>query len=251
MDRHPALNVTGVSKSFNGKRVLTKADLTLQKNGLLAVLGPTGSGKTTLLRIIAGLEDPSEGEVNIDGKTVSCPGFSLAAHKRGIGMVFQDLALWPHMSVRENVVFGSRADPAFVKRILDMTHLEALAGRMPSTLSGGQRQCVALARALACAPEILLLDEPFTNLDWKIKQGLFCLIKDLVAELGISAVFVTHDPVEAASLADSFAILDEGQIVSYPSLHALIQKSHGWFLPEMAKNIALSEGLNKIADEHG
>ena len=228
-----ALSLRGLSISYGRHKILEEAELTLGEKEILAVLGPTGSGKTTLLRVIAGLEEPTRGEIYVKGRLIWGKGQNLAPEKRGIGMVFQDLAIWPHMSVGENIGFSSKTDRQETERILETMRLEGLTQRKPSTLSGGQRQCVAIARAIASKPDVLLLDEPFTNLDWRIKEDLFRLLLRLRDEFTLPIVFVTHDQVEAFSVADAFAAVHSGRIVRYDDANQLIEQAPEWLLPRM------------------
>ena len=230
----PALSVKGLSIGYGRHQVLEDAELTLEEDEILAVLGPTGSGKTTLLRAIAGLEQPAGGEIRLKGRTIFGKGIDIAPEKRGIGMVFQDLAIWPHMSVGENIGFSSKSDAKETERILNTMMLEGLTSRMPSTLSGGQRQCVAIARAIASKPEVLLLDEPFTNLDWRIKEDLFDLLIRLRDEYRMPMIFVTHDQFEALSVADAFVAITDGRTERYEDAEELRRKPPEWFLPNMA-----------------
>ena len=186
------------------------------RNGeFLTLLGPSGCGKTTTLRIIAGLEKPDSGEVLFDGKAVN----DLPPYERNIGIVFQDYALFPHMTVFKNVAFGleMRRVPRGeierrVKRALELVNLEGLENRYPEQLSGGQQQRVALARALVVEPEVLLLDEPLSNLDAKIRERLRSEIKRIQRELGITAIYVTHDQEEAMAISDRIAVMNFGRV---------------------------------------
>ena len=222
-DAHAAdVEVRGVSKSFDGSTVvLDSIDVAIEGGATLALLGPSGCGKTTLLRIIAGLEVPDAGTVAVGGRTLTGPGELVVPERRRIGMVFQDWALFPHLSVARNVGFGlQRSERKVSPRIdaaLEMVGLGGLGGRMPSTLSGGQQQRVALARAIAPRPSVLLLDEPFSNLDAALRVQVRSEIHQLLVELGITTVFVTHDQDEAFVLGDRVAVLAEGRVVQVGS----------------------------------
>ena len=210
--------VRGVSKSFDGSTtVLDEVDVSVDGGATLALLGPSGCGKTTLLRIIAGLEVPDAGTVVVGGRTLTGPGELVVPERRRIGMVFQDWALFPHLSVARNVGFGlERSERKVSPRIDEALELVGLGGfgdRMPSTLSGGQQQRVALARAIAPRPSVLLLDEPFSNLDAALRVEVRTEIHQLLVELGITTVFVTHDQDEAFVLGDRVAVLSEGHVV--------------------------------------
>jgi iron(III) transport system ATP-binding protein len=210
------LEVEGVSKSFGEAAVLHSVDLRVERGSMMALLGPSGCGKTTLLRSIAGLERPDEGVVRIDGRVVVGPGMDVAPERRRIGMVFQDWALFPHLSVADNVGYGLSRDERRSGRVTESLDLVGLGGfddRMPSTLSGGQQQRVALARALAPRPTALLLDEPFSNLDTTLRVQVRTEVHRLLAGLDITTVFVTHDQEEAFVLGDRVAVMTGGRIV--------------------------------------
>ena len=212
----PAIAVRALRKSFGTTEVLHEVDLTVQPGTVVALLGPSGCGKTTLLRSIAGLERPAAGEVTLAGRTVSGPSDFVPPERRQVGMVFQDWALFPHLSVAQNVAYGlPRAERKGrrVDDVLDMVGLAGLGDRLPSTLSGGQQQRVALARALAPRPKVLLLDEPFSNLDTSLRTRVRSEVHQLLAELGITTVFVTHDQEEAFVLGDEVAVMRAGRIV--------------------------------------
>jgi len=181
-----------------------------------ALLGPSGCGKTTVLRLLAGLETPDRGTIEIDGRTVAGPGIWVPPEARRLGMVFQEYALFPHLDVRQNIAFGLRHHPDRARRVdevLRLVDLEAVADRGPHALSGGQQQRVALARALAPGPDVILLDEPFSNLDAALRQRVRAEIRAILRQAGVTAVFVTHDQEEALSLADRVAVMIEGRIM--------------------------------------
>ena len=209
---------TGILKSFDGTTpVLDGVDLVVEPGTTLALLGPSGCGKTTLLRIVAGLEVPDDGTVLVGDRTVVGPGVFVAPEERHIGLVFQDWALFPHLSVAGNVGFGlpraQRRGSPQVDEALDLVGLAGLGGRMPSTLSGGQQQRVALARAVAPRPDVLLLDEPFSNLDASLRGQVRTEIHALLVDLGVTTVFVTHDQDEAFVLGDRVAVMSQGRVV--------------------------------------
>ena len=217
--RHAAgVVVSGVSKSFDGTTVvLDGVDVSVRDGATLALLGPSGCGKTTLLRIIAGLETADSGTVVVGDRTLTGPDAMVAPEHRRIGMVFQDWALFPHLSVARNVGFGlPRSERKTSPRIDEALELVGLAGmgeRSPSTLSGGQQQRVALARAIAPRPSVLLLDEPFSNLDAALRGQIRTEIHQLLVGLGITTIFVTHDQDEAFVLGDTVAVISEGRVV--------------------------------------
>jgi len=210
------LKVCDVAKAYVGVQALDNLDLTVEHGELFSLLGPSGCGKTTLLRIIAGFVSPSSGRVWFDEDDVT----EVPPHSRNIGMVFQDYALFPDRSVFENVAFGLKARRIDrtqrrkrVNDILSHMGLTALADRSPGALSGGQRQRVAMARALVIRPRILLLDEPLSALDAKLRAELRTSIRDIQREFAITTVFVTHDQDEALSISDRIALMDRGRIV--------------------------------------
>jgi iron(III) transport system ATP-binding protein len=216
--RVAVVEVTGVRKAFGDATVLDGLDLVVEPGSVVALLGPSGCGKTTLLRSIAGLEAPESGEIRLNGRTVTGPGVFVPAERRNVGMVFQDWALFPHLSVGRNVGFGlSRAErrSGRVEEALRLVDLAGFADRDPTRLSGGQRQRVALARALATRPSVLLLDEPFSNLDASLRVQVRAEVHQLLTDLGITAVFVTHDQEEAFVVGDRVAVMLDGRIAQY------------------------------------
>jgi spermidine/putrescine ABC transporter ATP-binding subunit len=210
-----ALNCSNISKSYGRLKVLNNVSLSINKGELVTLLGPSGCGKTTLLRSIAGLADIDEGSIVLEGRDVT----RTPIHKRHIAMVFQSHALFPHMSVADNVAFGlkmqgvARAErEERVKKALSLVRLDAYVSRMPHELSGGQQQRVAIARAIVTNPTALLLDEPFGALDRKLREALQVELRRVTKELGITAIFVTHDQEEAVVLSDRVAVMEGGVI---------------------------------------
>jgi sulfate transport system ATP-binding protein len=207
--------VSGINKNFGDFVALDNVNLEVPQGGLTALLGPSGGGKSTLLRIIAGLEFPDSGHVEIEGK----PATWLAPQKRSVGFVFQHYAAFKHLSVYRNVAFGleirKRPKAEIRKRVtelLELVHLENFADRLPSQLSGGQRQRMALARALAVQPEVLLLDEPFGALDAQVRKELRDWLRKLHDEVNVTTIFVTHDQEEALEVADEIVVINNGRI---------------------------------------
>jgi iron(III) transport system ATP-binding protein len=206
-----AVETEGLTRDFGARRAVDGVDLRLERGGFLAVLGPSGSGKTTLLRMIAGFERPDAGSVAIGGRTVAGPGTWLEPEARRVGMVFQQGALFPHLTVGGNVGFGA-AVPARVGECLELVGLADRAGAFPHELSGGERQRIALARALAADPEVVLLDEPFSALDAGLRERLREEVAAILRAAGTSTLLVTHDQSEALSLADTVAVLRDGRL---------------------------------------
>jgi iron(III) transport system ATP-binding protein len=210
------LAVSGVWKGYGGSAVLQGVELQVQPGSLTAVLGQSGCGKTTLLRVIAGFERPQRGRVSLAGRTLEDGRTYIPPEQRGIGYVPQEGALFPHLSVSENVGFGlprRERRGATVERLMEMVGIAQLARRMPHELSGGEQQRVALARALARSPQALLLDEPFSSLDASLRGQVREEVHALLSAQGVTTVLVTHDQEEALSLADVVAVLRDGRIV--------------------------------------
>ena len=217
MSDSPALELNNVSHYFADTRVLHDINLQVQHGSITALLGPSGGGKTTLLRIIAGLERPQHGAVRIDNVVVADEKTWVPAHERGVALVPQEGALFPHLTVAENVAFGlkKRRSPAVKNRVAEMLELVGLpqSGDVrPSELSGGMQQRVALARALATQPTLVLLDEPFSALDAGLRESLRDQVVDILRAASATAIWVTHDQDEALSIADSVAVLLDGRI---------------------------------------
>jgi iron(III) transport system ATP-binding protein len=214
VSRH-AIRCIGLSKSFERFRAVEGLDLALHRGEILALLGPSGCGKSTTLRLVAGFETPDEGRVEIGGRLVAGPGICLPPEKRSVGMVFQSYALFPHLTVAQNVVYGVRqakARAGRVQEVLALVGLSGLEARMPHELSGGQQQRVALARALAPRPEVLLLDEPFSNLDAGRRGQVRHEVREILKVSGTTALFVTHDQEEALAMGDRVGILYDGRL---------------------------------------
>lgn len=212
---HPApLVVTGLRKAFDSLGVLTDVDLTVAPGATVALLGPSGCGKTTLLRAIAGLERPDSGTIRLGGRVLTDETTMVPPEKRRIGMVFQDWALFPHLDVAANVGYGLKEgrEAVEVGAALAMVGLEGLGTRMPTTLSGGQQQRVAIARAIAPRPAVILLDEPFSNLDASLRVKVRSDTRRLLKSLGMTALFVTHDQGEAFVMGDEVAVMRDGAI---------------------------------------
>ena len=246
------LSVTGIEHSYGEGPVLRGVDADADAGTTLVLLGPSGCGKTTLLRVIAGLERPSAGSVRLGAHVVAGPDVFVPAERRRVGMVFQDGALFPHLTVAKNVAFGlgrGRDVQPRIDRALELVGLGSLAHRMPGELSGGQRQRVAVARALAPEPSVLLLDEPFASLDAALRVELRSQIRRLLHELGITSVFVTHDQDEAFVLGDRVAVMRDGRVLQLDEPAALYRNPVdpwvGGFVGEA--NMLDAEVANEIA----
>ncbi|MCE7482519.1 ABC transporter ATP-binding protein [Microbacterium profundi] len=211
------LHLSGISKAFDGTDVLRDVALDVADSTRLALVGSSGSGKSTLLRLIAGFERPDAGTISLDGRELSGPRSAVPAHRRGIGYVAQDGALFPHLSVARNIAFGlPRSDRtgARVQELMELASLDpALTARMPHELSGGQQQRVALARALAQRPGVILLDEPFSALDTGLRAHTRSAVIDVLERSGVTAVLVTHDQEEALSFGQQVGVLAGGTLV--------------------------------------
>ena len=230
-----AIRLEKLRKAYGETVAVSDVDLDLRKGELTFLLGPSGCGKTTILRMIAGFIEPTAGRILFDGKDVS----ALPANQRNTGMVFQSYALWPHMTVAENVAFGLevRKRPAAeirerVAKALEMVRMGRLGARRPTELSGGQQQRVALARALVFTPSVLLLDEPLSNLDAKLRLEMRTEIRRIVTELGMTAVYVTHDQEEALSVADGMVVLKDGRVMQHGRPTDLYRRPHTRFVAD-------------------
>jgi iron(III) transport system ATP-binding protein len=209
------IRLDGVTKRFTETTAVDEASLCVERGEVVALLGPSGCGKTTLLRLIAGFERPDGGTVEVAERLVAGAGAWIPPEQRRVGMVFQDYALFPHLTVAENVGFGlpRRARAARVAELLAIVNLDGLGRRYPHELSGGQQQRVALARALAPSPELVLLDEPWSNVDPFLRETLRAEVSEIIRPLGVTVLLVTHDREEAFSLADRIALMRHGTVV--------------------------------------
>ncbi len=227
MEPHTSLvQVTSLTISIGKQEIIKDVSFSLKKGEIGCLLGPSGCGKTTLLRSIAGFEQVQQGEISIDDKIISSESISVPPEQRNIGMVFQDYALFPHLSVAENIGFGlkqsSRNDrKQTIERLLDLVGLRDAGRTYPHELSGGQQQRVALARALAPEPTLLLMDEPFSNLDVTLRDKLTVEVRDILKTTGITALMVTHNQFEAFSVADSVGVIFNGTIKQWDSAYSV------------------------------
>ena len=245
------IDVIGVNLSYGATHVLKNVNLTVDPGEFFAFLGPSGCGKTTLLRLIAGFNVAQTGKVMVAGQDIS----ALPPWKRDVGMVFQSYALWPHMSVAKNVAFGleERKMPkdviaTRVDQALDLVNLRHLKDRRPSQLSGGQQQRVALARTIAVRPKVLLLDEPLSNLDAKMRVQVRRELRDLQQELGITTIFVTHDQEEANTICDRIAVMSEGVVQQVGSPMALYDRPANLFVANFLGTANILDGMAEPAN---
>jgi spermidine/putrescine transport system ATP-binding protein/putrescine transport system ATP-binding protein len=241
----PLLTIRGLQAYYGTTHALKDIDLDIEAGGMFAILGPSGSGKSTLLRVIAGFEQAAEGTLELDGKDL----LALPANKREVGLMFQSYALFPHMSVAKNIAYGLEAEKLSrgeiktrVAEAIDMIGLGHLADRRPAQLSGGQRQRVALARSIVKRPKLLLLDEPLSALDRQLRVGMQSELKRLQRETGMTFVIVTHDQEEAMSLADSVALLRDGQIEQLGTPAELYEQPNSRFCAEFIGSSTIVEG---------
>jgi iron(III) transport system ATP-binding protein len=230
-----AITISGLTKKFGSTIAVDAVDFTIHSGELFFLLGPSGCGKTTLLRMIAGFIEPSSGSILFDQKNVT----HLPPNRRNAGMVFQSYALWPHMTVEQNVAYGLSvrrvAASQKSRRVLEAlksVHMEEYATRKPNQLSGGQQQRVALARALVIEPSVLLLDEPLSNLDAKLRLEMRSEIRRICKQTGITTVYVTHDQKEALSMADSMAVLRSGKVMQIGPPSQMYRRPHSKFVAD-------------------
>ena len=251
------LTVTGLTKRFDpgAPPVVQNVSFMVEDGEIFALLGPSGCGKTTTLRLVAGFERADAGSVHLHNRPLTTPDTHVPAEQRGMGLVFQDFALFPHLSVLENVMFGLQDLPPGdrqerAKKALKMVGMEAFSDRAPHHLSGGQQQRVALARTLAPQPELILLDEPFSNLDALLRQGTRQEVRTLLKHHGMSAVLVTHDQEEALSFADRVAVMRSGRIEQVGTPEEVYYQPRTLFVAQFLgrTNLLLSQATGRQAD---
>src|SRR5215469_8508428 len=245
-----ALECRSITKSLGDKTVLSALDFSVAVGEVVALVGASGSGKTTLLRIVSGLASPDSGQILLMGEPVWSPDRQVPAEDRQIGMVFQDYALWPHMSVVQNLRFGlearrlKRAEiDRRVDHALEVTHLEGFRDRRPNQLSGGQQQRVAIARCLAARPRLLLLDEPLSNLDAALRDDLRSEMVRLIRAEGITALYVTHDQAEAMAVSDRLAVMDHGAIAQFAPPQEIYEAPANSFVAQFLGGFSLIKGV--------
>ncbi len=246
------LTIKNLTKTFGKTTAVNNISIDVERGNLLVLLGPSGCGKTTTLRCIAGFEKPDTGRITISDKVVTDPqnGINLPPEKRGLGMVFQSYAIWPHLTVFDNVAYGlrmrkwSRAKiKERVEEMLELTGLQGLGNRPAPMLSGGQMQRVALARSLAYNPDVLLLDEPLSNLDFKLRQRLRFELREIQLRVGITAIYVTHDQSEAVALADEIILMKEGLIEQKGSAEDIYNKPKNSYVADFIGSANLAPAV--------
>jgi len=243
---HPVLELDGVTKRYGNATVIDDLSVSVREGELLTLLGPSGCGKTTTLRLIAGLERPSGGEIRLNGRAVSGETFE-PPEVRDVGVVFQEFALFPHLTARENIAFGldemdetARTDR--VDELLELVGLVDHGEKQPGELSGGQQQRVALARSLAPEPHLLLLDEPFSNLDVDLRVEMREEVRSILKEAGVTAISVTHDQEEAMSISDRVAVMYEGQLEQVGTPEAVFQQPRSRFVASFLGHASFLSG---------
>lgn len=240
-DSQPALTATNLVRRYGGVSAVDHVDLTVQRGSLTALLGPSGCGKTTVLRLIAGLERPDEGTISLSGKPVEGPGLHVSAERRGVGLVFQDNVLFPHLTVAGNVGYGvpSHERSVTTARMLELVGLAGLDRRLPHEVSGGQQQRAALARTLAADPQLVLLDEPFSQLDAHLREQVRSDMVEALQRTKSTALLVTHDQDEALALADEVIVMANGRIHQVGSPRDIYQRPADRFVAEFIGDATL------------
>lgn len=231
------LQIKDIECRYRKHPVVNSLSFHLHQGELACLLGPSGCGKTTVLRAIAGFEPVFGGTIELRGKLVSRSGYTLVPEKRKLGLVFQDYALFPHLTVQDNIAFGVRGKSlswknGMVKELLKLVGLDGFGHRYPHELSGGQQQRIALARALAPAPDLILLDEPFSNLDVELRQRLSMEVRSILKDRGIAAILVTHDQEEAFAIGDQIGIIKDGQILQWDTAYNLYHEPNNRFVAD-------------------
>src|SRR3990172_5204746 len=238
-----------LTKRFSETAAVEDLNLEIGDGEFVSLLGPSGCGKTTTLRLIAGFLQPEEGEIQVNQQVISSPSLLVPPERRGMSMIFQSYAVWPHMTVFQNVAYGlkfkklsSNESEKKVERLLQLVHLETLRGRYPAELSGGQQQRVALARALVVEPQILLLDEPLSNLDANLREEMRFEIRRLHEEFRITTIYVTHDQAEAMVTSDRIAVMHQGKIVQVGTSDEIFDRPRTRFVAEFIGKTNILKG---------
>ncbi len=251
----PGVSIRGLHKRYGDVPAVDGLDLDVKPGELVALLGPSGCGKTTTLRVVAGFLSPDSGEVWVGDRCLSSPATVIPPERRRMGMIFQSYALWPHMTVAQNVAYGLRFNgvPRTERegKVTEMLRVVQLAGyeqRYPGELSGGQQQRVAVARALVVEPEILLLDEPLSNLDASLREEMRFEIRRLHETFGITTLYVTHDQSEAMVISDRVAVLDQGRVAQIGTAEELFERPRTRFVAEFIGKTNLIEGTAERSD---
>ena len=242
------LEIKNIRCAYDGEIIVDNFSLNLRDTTLNCLLGPSGCGKTTVLRAVAGFEPVTTGEIVLDEKVISSKGITVPPEQRGIGMVFQDYALFPHLSVAENISFGLRKQSRLNKRriaeeMLELVGLEGYMDRYPHELSGGQQQRVAVARALAPKPPLILMDEPFSNLDVDLRERLVLDVREILRQRQTTTLFVTHDQEEAFVMGEHVAVMDEGRIMQWDLPYNLYHEPANRFVADFIGQGRLIEGV--------
>jgi len=249
----PLLRIEAVVKNFGALRAVDRLSLQIRAGEFFALLGPSGCGKTTLLRMLAGFETPDQGRILLDGQDIA----QVLPHDRPVNMMFQNYALFPHLSVRDNIAFGLKrarmprpAIEARVAELVALVRLEGLEKRRPDQLSGGQKQRVALARSLARRPQLLLLDEPLAALDKKLRESTQLELMELQRRLGMTFIIVTHDQEEAMTMADRIGVMDNGRLEQVATPRALYEAPHSRWIAEFVGDVNIFEGQVEQHEAH-
>lgn len=246
------LELADIQCNYDSSVVIKELSFKLVRGDIACLLGPSGCGKSTILRAIAGFETPVKGSILLNGKEISSPSQQLAPELRNIGMVFQDYALFPHLTITENIKFGlsqkKTQQESKVEELINLVDLNGYEDRYPHELSGGQQQRVALARALAPEPELLLLDEPFSNLDAELRNRLSLDIRNILKSLNISAILVTHDQKEAFAMSDQVGVIDQGKIQQWGCPYELYHEPYNHFVASFIGQGAFIKGTTLEPD---
>ena len=246
-----ALVCTNINKSLGGKPILRDLNIDVRPSEVVSLLGASGSGKTTLLRAIAGLVSPDTGIITLNDKVLWSPEKAVPPERRRIGMVFQDYALWPHMTVENNLAFGLKSQKlsqvetkSRINHALEVARLDRYRDRMPSALSGGQQQRVAIARCLAARPALMLFDEPLSNLDAALREDMRTEMMELVRREGITVVYVTHDQLEAMAVTDRVAVMRDGKIDQFDTPQRIYESPSNSFVASFIGGFSLLQGTS-------